>query len=207
MFLFYKPSRLALEPTQPPVWWVQEFIFLPGVKRPGREVSFLRPCSAEVKNVWSGTSPPVYLRGVDRDSCNCPDRRSMLIYPAAIFFVTFRSDSSKDWYVRPCLQIQADLCSLFGVCAYGFSPDRSHNEPHSANSFVTTYCWSRSQSIFIPFWTQKFIIVFIAALQWFLCWAWWIRSAFCLHYFSWFRNYSSILLESSKRSLCFKLCE
>jgi hypothetical protein len=113
MFLFYKPSGLALGPPN-----LQEFIFLSGFKRPGREVSFLRPCSVEVKNVWSVTSsPPVCRRGVDKDSFNCPDRRSMLIYPAAIFFVTFRCESNKVWYVRPCLQIHADLCSLFDVCA------------------------------------------------------------------------------------------
>jgi len=34
---------------------------------------------------------------------------------------------------------QADLYCLYGVCAFGFSPDLSRNEPHSANSFVTTY--------------------------------------------------------------------
>jgi len=36
-------------------------------------------------------------------------------------------------------RLQADLCCLYGVCAFGSSPDVLRNEPHSANSFVTTY--------------------------------------------------------------------
>jgi hypothetical protein len=181
--------------------------FLPGVKRPGREVTDIRPCSAEVSNVWSSTtSPPVCLRGVDRDSFNCPDRRSMLIYPAAVLFVTFRSDSIKDWYARPCLQIGADLCSLYGVCAYGFSPDLSHNEPHSANSLVTTYSRSPSRSVFIPFWYPEVHYRIYSSSSVILILSLMNPHCVFVHYFSRFRNYSSILLGVSKRSLCFKPC-
>ena len=41
----------------------------PWAKRPGREIDHSHPSSAEVKNEWSCTSsPPVCLRGMDRDN-------------------------------------------------------------------------------------------------------------------------------------------
>jgi hypothetical protein len=57
-FLLATASRLALRPTQSPIQWVA------GVKRPGREVSYLQ-FGAEVKNAWSYTfTPPIHLHGV-----------------------------------------------------------------------------------------------------------------------------------------------
>ena len=58
MRLFSETSRKALEPTQPLIQWVPAFI--PGVKRPGREVDLSSPSSAEVKNEWSPTYTPKY---------------------------------------------------------------------------------------------------------------------------------------------------
>jgi len=59
MFLFYTASRPALRPTQPPIQWVTEALFL-GLRRPGREADRLSPSNVEVKNVWSYTSAPQY---------------------------------------------------------------------------------------------------------------------------------------------------
>jgi hypothetical protein len=56
-FLSSKLSRPALRSTQPPIQWV------PGVKRPGREVDHSPPTSAEVKKMWIYTSTP-RLHGV-----------------------------------------------------------------------------------------------------------------------------------------------
>jgi hypothetical protein len=53
-FLFYKSYRPALGSTQPPIQWV------PGVKRPRREVDHSPPTSAEVKKMWIYTSTPPY---------------------------------------------------------------------------------------------------------------------------------------------------
>ena len=40
---------------------------------PGREFDHSRPCRAEVKNEWSyACTPPICLRGVDRDSLALP---------------------------------------------------------------------------------------------------------------------------------------
>jgi hypothetical protein len=44
--------------------------FIPGVKRPGREVDLSSPSSAEVKNEWSSTYTPKYnFRGPKRENC------------------------------------------------------------------------------------------------------------------------------------------
>jgi hypothetical protein len=48
-------SRLAVEPTQPPIQWI------PGVKRPGFEPDYSPPTSAEVKKMWIYTSTPPYV--------------------------------------------------------------------------------------------------------------------------------------------------
>ena len=65
-FLFSSTSRPGLWPTHPPTQWVQEF--LPGVKRPHREVSRSPQPSAEVNNERSySSSPPVCLHGMDRE--------------------------------------------------------------------------------------------------------------------------------------------
>jgi hypothetical protein len=54
-FLFTSRSRLALEPTQPPIQSVLRALFLV-VKWPGHEADHSHPSSAEVKNAWSYTS-------------------------------------------------------------------------------------------------------------------------------------------------------
>jgi len=97
------------------------------------------------------------------------------------------------WYARPCIQMQADLCCLYGVCAFGFSPDLSRNEPHSANSLVTTYSRSPSQSIFIPFWNPEVHYRIYSSSSMILILS--LMNPLCVfvHYFSRFRNYSSIL--------------
>jgi hypothetical protein len=53
-FLFSRSSRPALRSTQYPIQWV------PGVKRPGREVDHSPPTSAEVKKMWIYTSTLTY---------------------------------------------------------------------------------------------------------------------------------------------------
>jgi hypothetical protein len=53
-------SRLALEPTKPPVQLVMGILF-PGVKWLGHEADHSPLSSAEVKNVWSCTSTPQYM--------------------------------------------------------------------------------------------------------------------------------------------------
>jgi hypothetical protein len=59
---FSKTPRPALRPTQLPVQWV------PGVKRPWREVNLSSPSSAEVKNEWSCASVSrIRLHGVGRE--------------------------------------------------------------------------------------------------------------------------------------------
>jgi len=58
-YLFASMSRLALEPTQPPVKWV------PGVKQLGHKAYHSPPSSGEeVKNVWSHTSTPPICHGM-----------------------------------------------------------------------------------------------------------------------------------------------
>jgi hypothetical protein len=48
VFLFTTASRTGLEPTQPPIQWLQGALSL-GVKRAGREADHSPPYSAEVK--------------------------------------------------------------------------------------------------------------------------------------------------------------
>ena len=68
IFSALKVSGLAVEPTQPPIQWV--LCFLLGVKQPGHVVDHSPPSSAEVKREWSYTFAfPVYLHGIDTDSC------------------------------------------------------------------------------------------------------------------------------------------
>jgi hypothetical protein len=60
IFLFTTASRTALGPTHPPIQWVPFRAVSLGVKRPGREADHSPPSSAEVKDVWSYTSTPLY---------------------------------------------------------------------------------------------------------------------------------------------------
>jgi hypothetical protein len=55
VFLFTTASRMALEPTQPPIKWVLGTLSL-GVKRPEREADHSPPSSFEVRNELSYTS-------------------------------------------------------------------------------------------------------------------------------------------------------
>jgi hypothetical protein len=48
IFLLTTPSRTSLGPTQPPIQWVPEALFL-GIKWPGLEADHSPPSSAEVK--------------------------------------------------------------------------------------------------------------------------------------------------------------
>jgi hypothetical protein len=59
-FLFTTASRLALEPTQPPVQWVLETL-TPRVKWLVHEADQLPLSSAEVKNVWLCTFTSLYV--------------------------------------------------------------------------------------------------------------------------------------------------
>ena len=44
-------------------------IFFSGLRRPGRDIDYSPPSSAEVKSSWSYTSTsPVYFHGVDRQT-------------------------------------------------------------------------------------------------------------------------------------------
>jgi hypothetical protein len=53
-------SRPAVDPTQPPMQWVQGTLSLE-LKRPGHEADTSPPPSTEVKNAWSYTSMPQYV--------------------------------------------------------------------------------------------------------------------------------------------------
>jgi hypothetical protein len=59
IFHFSMSSRLALDPTQPPIQRVPGTLS-PGVKRLRREVDHSPPTSAEVKKKWIYTSTPPY---------------------------------------------------------------------------------------------------------------------------------------------------
>jgi hypothetical protein len=58
--LFATVSRLALEPTQAPIRWLLEVLFLE-VKRLGHESDHSPLSSAEGKNAWSHTSTLPYI--------------------------------------------------------------------------------------------------------------------------------------------------
>jgi hypothetical protein len=57
IFLFTTVSRMALEPTQPPIQWVPGVLSL-GVKQPGREADHSPPPSAGGQRM-SGAIPPL----------------------------------------------------------------------------------------------------------------------------------------------------
>jgi hypothetical protein len=57
IFLFSAASRPCLGPTQPPIQWVPETVFLE-VKRAGHEADHSPPSRADVKN---DTSAPPYV--------------------------------------------------------------------------------------------------------------------------------------------------
>jgi hypothetical protein len=64
IFLFSTASKLALGPTQPPIYWVPGAL-TPGLKRPERETNHSLPSGAEVNSAWSCTSTfPVRLHDV-----------------------------------------------------------------------------------------------------------------------------------------------
>ena len=50
------PRYFSLLVLRPPSFLFSDYCFLPGVKRPGRDVDYSPPSSAEVKNSWSYTS-------------------------------------------------------------------------------------------------------------------------------------------------------
>jgi hypothetical protein len=77
IFLFTTASRTALEPTQPPIQWVQGALS-PKVERPGRETNHSSPSSAEVKNAWSYTST---LQYVFMEWCLVKHRHNFTFYP------------------------------------------------------------------------------------------------------------------------------
>jgi hypothetical protein len=60
IFLLSTSSRPVLGPIQPPIQLVSGTLS-PGVKRPGRETDHSSPTIAEVKNVYTSTSPYVYM--------------------------------------------------------------------------------------------------------------------------------------------------
>jgi hypothetical protein len=59
-FLFSTSYGLAVEPTQPPVQWVQRNLSS-GVKRLGREAGYSPPANAKVKKMWIYTSTTPYV--------------------------------------------------------------------------------------------------------------------------------------------------
>jgi hypothetical protein len=64
IFPFTTVSTPALEPIQPPIQWVPEFLSLV-VKRPECEAYHSPPSTAEVKNAWRyNSTPPTRLHGV-----------------------------------------------------------------------------------------------------------------------------------------------
>jgi hypothetical protein len=64
ILLFTISSRMALEPTQPPIQWVPRFLSLQ-VKWLGCETDHSPPFSDEDKNVWSYTSTSlIHLHGM-----------------------------------------------------------------------------------------------------------------------------------------------
>jgi hypothetical protein len=69
-FPVHKKSRLAMQPTGPPVYRLLEAPSL-GVKWPGHEVDHSHPPTANVKNEWRYTSThTTCLHGVDSDNFN-----------------------------------------------------------------------------------------------------------------------------------------
>jgi hypothetical protein len=67
IFLFFRMSRPAVLPSQPPIQWVLGFF--PGVERPGREVNHSPPSSDDVKNEWSFTyTDLICFRSVDKEN-------------------------------------------------------------------------------------------------------------------------------------------
>jgi hypothetical protein len=57
--IFSTSFRPVLRPTQPPIQWVPEDLFM-GVKQPGSDAHHLPPSSSKVKEMWIYTSTPPY---------------------------------------------------------------------------------------------------------------------------------------------------
>jgi hypothetical protein len=60
IFLYSTASRLALEPTYPPIQWVPVVLYS-GVKRPGCEADHSPPSCVEVKNGGAVSALPIDL--------------------------------------------------------------------------------------------------------------------------------------------------
>jgi hypothetical protein len=58
-FLFCEGSKIAVQPTQPPVYWLLADV-TPGLEQPEGEVVNLSACTAEIKNAWSNAFSPTY---------------------------------------------------------------------------------------------------------------------------------------------------
>ena len=68
ILLLFKDFRLDLQPTQPPIWWVQRTVSR-GIKRPKPEYDRSFLSSAEIKNKWSYCyTPYIRLRDLYRNS-------------------------------------------------------------------------------------------------------------------------------------------
>ena len=65
---FFKASKSALGPTQPPAQWVPRYLSM-GVKQQGHEADQSLPSWAKAEDEWSYTSfPPICLHGMHRDN-------------------------------------------------------------------------------------------------------------------------------------------
>jgi hypothetical protein len=96
--LFITTSTTALEPTQPPIQWVQGALSL-GVKRPGREADHTPPSSAEVKECVElyFYSPNTSLwRGAQLKSTGTTSLLLYLYFDMSPIFISA--------YIRPVIQ-------------------------------------------------------------------------------------------------------
>jgi hypothetical protein len=57
-------SRIFSSPDRPDRLWGPPIRWVPGVKRPGREVDHSPPTSAKVKKMWIYTATPIRFHGV-----------------------------------------------------------------------------------------------------------------------------------------------
>jgi len=71
-----KTYRPTLDPTQPPIQWVQRFLSSE-VMWPRREANHSSPSSVELKNDWNSTSTPPYA------FMACSDNRTVSLIAVA----------------------------------------------------------------------------------------------------------------------------